>query len=82
IKIRLASANFNETKKVMEETLIAQGYAAYEISEGDVNYLGGFVIEVPQMNLRVTKTLENAISNKRDDIGQFMQNYVRDGGAN
>lgn len=82
IKIRLASANFNETKKVMEETLVAQGYGDYEISEGDSNYLGGFIVEIQEMNLRINKTLENAIRNKRDDIGQFMQNYVRDGGVN
>lgn len=82
IKIILASANFNETRKEMTEALSSNGYLNYEISEGDSNYLGGFIIEVPQMNLRVTKTLENAINSKRDDIGQFMQNYVRDGGTN
>jgi len=82
VKIILASANFNEAKAKMTDDLKVNGYIAYEILEGDINYLGGFVIEVPQMNLRITKTLENAISNKRDDIGQFMQNYVRDGGTN
>lgn len=82
VKIILASANFNETKGKMTEDLKSNGYMDCEIIEGDINYLGGFVIEIPQMNLRITKTLENAISNKRDDIGQFMQNYVRDGGTN
>ena len=59
-----------------------RGFTKYEITEGDISLLGGFILEIPELSLRITRTLENSINMKRDDIGQFIQNYVRDGGVN
>lgn len=80
--ISLAPANFDNTKYLMEKKLKASNYNNFEINEGDAEYMGGFVIEIEELSLRITKTLQNSVSQKREDIGQFMQNYVREGGVN
>ncbi|WP_028828529.1 hypothetical protein [Proteocatella sphenisci] len=80
--LTLAPANHNETRKMIKSELEAKGYKKYEILEGDISFIGGFVMEIPESNLRITKTLENSINARRDVIGQFIQNYARDGGTN
>lgn len=80
--LTLAPENYNETKKIMIAELENKGYKQYEIKEGDISFLGGFVMEIPDQSLRITKTLQNSINVRRDDIGQFIQNYARDGGVN
>lgn len=82
LKLSLAPANFDNTKYLMEKKLKAIEYNNFEIKEGDAEYIGGFVIEIEKLSLRITKTLQNSIIQKREDIGQFMQNYVREGGVN
>jgi len=80
--LTLAPANHNETRNLIKAELDSKGYQKYEILEGDINFIGGFVMEIPESSLRITKTLENSISARRDVIGQFIQNYARDGGTN
>lgn len=82
IRLNLAPANFDNTKYLMEKKLKSLAYNNFEINEGEADYIGGFVIEIEELNLRITKTLQNSIIQKREDIGQFMQNYVREGGVN
>ena len=82
LKISLAPANFDNTKYLMEKKLKALECNDFEINEGDAEFIGGFVIEIQELSLRITKTLQNSIIQKREDIGQFMQNYVREGGVN
>ncbi len=78
----LAPENYNEASRMISAELEKIGFAKYEITEGDISLLGGFILEIPELSLRITRTLENSINMKRDDIGQFIQNYVRDGGVN
>ena len=78
----LAPENYNEASRMISAELEKRGFTKYEITEGDISLLGGFILEIPELSLRITRTLENSINMKRDDIGQFIQNYVRDGGVN
>lgn len=80
--VSLAPANFDNTKYLIGKKLKASNYNNFEINEGDAEYMGGFVIEIEELSLRITKTLQNSVNQKREDIGQFMQNYVREGGVN
>lgn len=82
VNIFLAPANFKNTKNLFEAYFKGNNFLDYNIFEGDINFLGGFVLEVEKMNFRINKTLENAVESKKDDIGQFMQNYIKEGGVN
>lgn len=80
ILIKIPPQNFEKTKAKMQEAVQEQ-YAKVSIVEGDVDYMGGFVAEFPDKNTRINKTIQLAIEERRDDMGQYVQSYIQ-GGAN
>ena len=81
IIIKIPPQNFDLSRGKMQEYLKAHAYDKAEILEGDIDYVGGFVIELPEKNMRINKTISMSIEEKRDNIGQYIQSYIQ-GGAN
>ena len=81
IIIKIPPQNFDRSREKMQEYLKAHGYDKAEILEGDIDYVGGFIIELPEKNMRINKTISMSIEEKRDNIGQYIQSYIQ-GGAN
>lgn len=79
--ITLALSNYTAAHKTIQDKLRELGFSNVEFVEGDASLIGGFIIQSNTKNLRINKTLCNAIENRKEDIGKFMQEYIREGGA-
>lgn len=81
IIVKIPPQNFEKTKGKIQEKL--QGhYTSLSIAEGEVDYMGGFILEFPEKNTRINKTIQEAIEARRDDIGQYIQSYIQGGQIN
>lgn len=81
LEISLAPQNFENAKAEMIKGLQEAMYQTYEITEGDIDAVGGFVVDIPNQGLRVNKTLRDSIEEKQDEVGQYIQSYIQ-GGVN
>lgn len=79
INVYLAPAAFTTSKAVLEKILLEEGFNHFKIKEGEVSYIGGFVIENEERTIRINKTFADALSMKKDDIGQMLHDYIRKG---
>lgn len=79
ILVRIPPQNYEKTKAKLMEVLESYGNA--RVIEGDINFIGGFVIELPEKSTRINKTIQLSIEERKDDIGQYIQSYIQ-GGAN
>lgn len=79
LTVYLAPASFVAGKQALVEVLDQAGYPDYEIREGEVSYLGGFLVENKAKTIRINKTFAEAVSMKKEDIGQLLHDYIRKG---
>lgn len=80
IFIRISPQNFDRTAQGIRSMLDSKSFKKYTIEEGEIDYIGGFILEIPGKNLRINKTISMSIDEKRDDIGQYIQSYIQGGG--
>lgn len=82
ILVTLGLSNYTSAQKNILDNLSLIGYKNIRFEEGDGKMIGGFIIQISSKNLRINKTIESAIESRKEDIGRFMQEYIREEGAN
>lgn len=79
IIIYISLSSFNELKNSFESILNGMEYSNYQIMNNEGNHIGGFILDAPKLNIRINKTLSKSIENKKEEIGQFLHEYIIDG---
>ncbi len=80
LEIFVAPASFEAARGRIEALMNAQGYADYRIHEGENYFIGGFVIEDAQQTVRINRTFAEAIERSREEIGQLLNDCLKNGG--
>lgn len=75
----LCPPHFDQIKEKISNNAREEGYASFVIREGEIRDIGGFILEIPQDNVRINKTFAKKLEAMRDPIGQYLSDYVREG---
>ncbi len=75
----LCPPRFDQIKEKIAKNAMEEGYTSFEIKEGEIRDIGGFILEIPQDNVRINKTIAKKLESMRDPIGQYLSDYVREG---
>lgn len=79
IIVFIPPVNFRAVKETIKKALEDNGFSKYLIKEGELSYIGGFILENESKTMRLNKTFAEAIYLKREDMGQLLHEYIRKG---
>ncbi len=80
LNVYICPSNFDAIKKEFQEVASEKGYKDIVIKEGKIHDIGGFILEVEEDDIRINKTIARTMETMREPIGQYLSDYVKEGG--
>ncbi len=81
LTLKICPTKYDNIKNVYETVLKTGGYKNFKIEEGNIDYIGGFIIEISEDDVRINKTLSRAMEVMHNQIGEYLNAYVKEGAS-
>ena len=80
ISIHIVNVKYDEVKSCFEDILKKNNFKNYTFEVASEKAIGGFIIFVPEMKIKIDKTILSSLEENYDYIGMKFNNYIAEGG--